>query len=227
MNRTTRLFLAIIFGLAAPSQGATIVISQPSFSSLDDYSPTGFGQSFTATGTYQITSLDLYMSKSSGGSDITVTLHAFDSLTSILGTTVLGSGILRESGISTTAAWTSIQFSSPVNVLADSTYAVKIVAKDPGGSTGWNNYGAAASNVYIGGNYLNISTSGTVTKTNSDLAFRVSAVPEPSSSLLVAAGFCIAATRRTRRDTATPISRPVDMISRSFNINPVIDARSR
>lgn len=199
MNRTTRLFLAMIFGLAVTSEGATIVISQQSFSSLNDYSPTGFGQSFTATGTYQVTSLDLYMSKSSGGSDITVTLHAFDSLTSILGTTVLGSGVLRESGISTTAAWTSIQFSSPVSVQADSIYAFKIVANDPGGATGWNNYGAAASNVYIGGNYLNISTNGTVSKSTSDLAFRVSAVPEPSSSLLVVAGLCIATTRRKRR----------------------------
>ena len=31
----------------------------------------------------------------------------------------------------------------------------------------------------------------------------------------------------TSRDTATPISRPVYMISRSFNPNPVIDARPR
>jgi hypothetical protein len=199
MNRTTILFLAMIFGLASTSEGATIVISQPSFSSLNDYSPTGFGQSFTATGTYQITSLDFYMSKSTGGSDITVTLHTFDSLTSILGVTVLGSALLRESGISTTAAWTSIQFSSPISVQADSTYAFKIVAKDPGGSTGWNNYGAAASNVYIGGNFLNISTNGTVSKASSDLAFRVSAVPEPSSSLLVLVGLSVTATRRTRR----------------------------
>jgi hypothetical protein len=198
MNRTTILLLAMIFVLAVTSEAATIVISQPSFSSLNDYSPTGFGQSFTATGTYQITSLDFYISKSSGGSDITVTLHTFDSLASILGATVLGSAVLRESGISTTAAWTIIQFSSPISVQADSTYAFKIVAKDPGGSTGWNNYGAAASNVYIGGNYLNIFTNGTVSKTNSDLAFRVSAVPEPSSSLLVLVGLSIAVTRRRR-----------------------------
>jgi hypothetical protein len=30
-----------------------------------------------------------------------------------------------------------------------------------------------------------------------------------------------------RRDTATPISRPVYMLLRSFNLNPVIDARPR
>ncbi len=34
-------------------------------------------------------------------------------------------------------------------------------------------------------------------------------------------------TSRTSRDTATPISRPVYMILRSFNLNPVIDVRSR
>ncbi|OYW70406.1 MAG: hypothetical protein B7Z37_30830 [Verrucomicrobia bacterium 12-59-8] len=33
--------------------------------------------------------------------------------------------------------------------------------------------------------------------------------------------------RRTRRDTATPISCPVFMLTLSSNINPVIDARSR
>ena len=33
--------------------------------------------------------------------------------------------------------------------------------------------------------------------------------------------------KRTRRGTATPISRPVYMVLRSFNINPVIDARPR
>jgi hypothetical protein len=33
--------------------------------------------------------------------------------------------------------------------------------------------------------------------------------------------------KRTRRDTATPISRPVYMLSRSFNLNPVIDVRPR
>jgi hypothetical protein len=32
---------------------------------------------------------------------------------------------------------------------------------------------------------------------------------------------------RTSRDTANPISRPVYMLVRSFNINPVIDDRSR
>jgi hypothetical protein len=32
---------------------------------------------------------------------------------------------------------------------------------------------------------------------------------------------------RTSRDTATPISRPVYMLVRIFNINPVIDARPR
>ena len=33
--------------------------------------------------------------------------------------------------------------------------------------------------------------------------------------------------RRTRRDTATPISRPVFMIFRSYNPNPVIGKRTR
>jgi ABC-type thiamine transport system ATPase subunit len=32
---------------------------------------------------------------------------------------------------------------------------------------------------------------------------------------------------KTSRDTATPISRPVYMLFRSFNLHPVIDARPR
>jgi len=33
--------------------------------------------------------------------------------------------------------------------------------------------------------------------------------------------------RRTSRDTATPISRPVYMLSHNSNLNPVIDVRPR
>jgi hypothetical protein len=33
--------------------------------------------------------------------------------------------------------------------------------------------------------------------------------------------------KRTRRDTATPISRPVYMLYRNFNLNPVIEVHSR
>lgn len=201
MNRPLTKAFLVLLAFADLTQAATVVISQPTFASLGDYSPTGFGQSFTATGTYQITALNLYMSSSSGGSDITVTLHTFDSLTLILGTTVLGSGILRETSLTSTAAWESISFSSPVAVQAGSTYAFKIVAKDPGGSTGWNNYGTSSTDVYGAGNRLNISTNGTVSKATTDLAFEVAAVPEPCASILLAVSIAITAIRRTRRPT--------------------------
>ena len=52
------------------------------------------------------------------------------------------------------------------------------------------------------------------------------------SYLVFLQGTCTPFTTRpcwahTSRDTATPISRPVYMLSRSFNLNPVIDARPR
>ena len=54
-------------------------------------------------------------------------------------------------------------------------------------------------------------------------------VPEPSSSILGLLSIFILAFRRsrTRRDTATPISRPVFMLPRRYNLNPVIAVRPR
>jgi hypothetical protein len=189
----------VLLALTGITQAASVVISQPTFTSLGDYAPTGFGQSFTSNGAYQIVALNLYISSSSGGSDITVTFHTFDSISSVLGTAVLGSAILRETSLSSTAAWKSIAFTSPVPIQAGSAYAFKIVAKDPGGSTGWNNYGTSSTDVYGGGNRLNISTNGTVSKTTTDLAFEIVAVPEPCISILFVTSLAVASTRRTRR----------------------------
>jgi hypothetical protein len=189
----------VLLAFAGVTQAASVVISQPTFTSLGDYAPTGFGQSFTSNGAYQIVALNLYMSSSSGGSDITVTFHTFDSISSVLGATILGSATLRETSLSSTAAWKTITLTSPVAVQSGSTYAFKIVAKDPGGSTGWNNYGASSTDVYGGGIRLNISTNGTVSKATTDLAFEILAVPEPCISILVVTSLVVASTRRTRR----------------------------
>lgn len=190
--------LLVLWAFAGEAPASTVIISQPSFSTLADYSPGGFGQSFTASRADQIISLNLYISSSSGGSDITVTLHTFDSLNSLLGATVLGSGTLRENQLSTTAAWKTVLFSSPVSVQARTTYAFKIVAKDAGGSSGWNNYGASSTSTYASGTRLSISTGGTVTKATNDLAFEVVAIPETGTwSLWVMLG-TLAATHRTR-----------------------------
>ena len=191
---------ALLFGAIATAHAATIVISQPTSTSLADYSPTGFGQSFTANGNYSITAINLYISSSAGGSDITLRLYDFDSLASTLGSVVRGSGILLESSLSPTAAWETVTFLTPVNVTSGATYAFNIVAKDPGGSaTGWNNYGVNSADVYAGGNRLNIGSGSSVSKQASDLRFQVVAVPEPSTLMLFVAALSITATRRTRR----------------------------
>jgi hypothetical protein len=200
MKRQYIAVLALLIGASAPTQAATIVISQPTSTSFADYSPTGFGQSFTANGNYLITAFNLYISSSAGGSDITLRLYDFDSLASTLGSVVRGSGILHESSLSPTAAWKTVTLSTPVNVTSGATYAFTIVAKDPGGSaTGWNNYGVNSADVYAGGNRLNIRSGSSVTKQASDLRFQVVAVPEPSTLMLFVAAVTITATRRTRR----------------------------
>jgi hypothetical protein len=200
MKRQYIALLALLIGASATTQAATIVISQPTSTSLADYSPTGFGQSFTANGNYLITAFNLYISSSAGGSDITLRLYDFDSLASTLGSVIRGSGILLESSLSPTAAWKTVTLSTPVNVTSGATYAFTIVAKDSGGSaTGWNNYGVNSADVYAGGNSLNIGSGSSVSKQASDLRFQVVAVPEPSTLMLFVAGVTITATRRTRR----------------------------
>jgi len=200
MKKLHFALLTLILGLAGGTHAATIVISQPTFTTLADYAPTGFGQSFTASSDYSITAINLYISSSFGGSDITLRLYDFDSLASKLGSVVQGSGTLLESNLSPTVAWKTVTLTAPLNVVSGATYAFTIIAKDPGGSaTGWNNYGVNSADVYSGGNRLNIGSGGVVTKQVSDLSFQVVAVPEPSTSLLFAAAITLSIFSRTRR----------------------------
>ena len=195
------LCLASILAVFPIASAATVSISQPTFTGLADYAPTGFGQSFTANGDYSIVAIDLYISASSGGSDATLRIYDFNSSLSTLGPTVLGTGTFLETQLSTTPAWIRVNLSSPIAVSNSSEYAFTIIAKDPGGSaTGWNNYGVNSANVYAEGSRLNISSSsGAVSQGTPDLAFAVITVPEPSSFSLFALGVIAATNRRTRR----------------------------
>jgi len=198
--------LTLIFGLAGESHAATVVISQPTFTGLADYQPTGFGQSFTANGNYSITAINLYISSSAGGSDITLRLYDFNSLAATVGSVVQGSGILLESSLSTTAAWKTLTLTSPVNVVLGATYAFTIIAKDPGGSeTGWNNYGVNSADVYAGGNRLYLGSGNSVIKGVPDLSFEVMAVPEPATGILFSIAITITAMSRTRRGWTTGV----------------------
>jgi len=198
--------LTLIFGLAGESHAATVVISQPTFTGLADYQPTGFGQSFTANGNYSITAINLYISSSAGGSDITLRLYDFNSLAATVGSVVQGSGILLESSLSPTAAWKTLTLTSPVNVVLGATYAFTIIAKDPGGSeTGWNNYGVNSADVYAGGNRLYLGSGNSVIKGVPDLSFEVMAVPEPATGMLFSIAITITAMSRTRRGWTTGV----------------------
>lgn len=198
------VLLAGILGSSGTTHAATTVISQPAFTTLADFAPTGFGQSFTATGNHSITAINLYMSSSAGGSDITLRLYSFDSQGSKLGNVGLATGYLRESELSPTPGWETVTLFSPFNIVRGATYAFTVIAKDPGGSaTGWNNYGVSPD-AYAGGNSLSLGSGGSVTKNTSDLTFQVVAVPEPATSSLLAAALSLTTFRRTR----TRIRRP-------------------
>lgn len=185
--------------LAGAAHAATIVISQPAFSSLSDFPPTGFGQSFTAGSSYTITAINLYVSASAGGSDFTLRLYDFNLAGSTLGTTILGTGTFLEANLSAAADWKSVLLASPVKVVGGKTYAFTVIAKDPGGSaTGWNNYGRSSANAYSEGNLLGLGSNDTANPQASDLTFQVVAVPEPGVSFLISFAMIVTATRRTR-----------------------------
>lgn len=190
--------LSVVTMMLVPpdAHGDTVSISQPTFTALADFAPAGFGQSFTASGTYSITAIDLYVSASSGGTDATLRIYDYNSSLSLLGTVILGAGTFVEANLSTTPAWIRINLAAPVPVTSGDEYAFMVVAKDPGGSTGWNNYGFNASNVYSGGSRLG----GNGSQGTSDLAFAVVTVPEPSSALLLMIGF-LALSGRTRTES--------------------------
>lgn len=174
----------VVLALTGATRAATVVVSQPTFTRVEDYQPTGFGQSFTTTGKYSITAIDLYISSSAGGSDITLRLYEFDALASKLGSVVQATGVLFESSLSTTAAWRIVALATPLQVFSGATYAFTIIAKDPGGSaTGWNNYGVNSADVYSGGSLLSLGSGGSVTQRVGDLSFQVVAVPIPESGV--------------------------------------------
>ena len=218
MKKLKLALFALLFGTSAIVQGATIMISQPTFTRLEDYQPTGFGQSFTANGNYFIGAVNLYISSSYGGSDTTLRLFDFNSLASSLGNSVLGSGVLQESSLSSSGSWRTISLDVPVRVFSGSAYAFTIIAKDSGGiANGWNNYGMSPSDVYSGGNQLSIGSGASVTKQTADLSFQVVSVtvPEPSSSLFFVSAVMLAFSRRTIKGIAKTSSMPLVEQARS------------
>jgi hypothetical protein len=129
-----RLWFLLMSVLLQDAAGSSISIKQESFTGLQDYQPTGFGQSFTADGKYSIVAIDLYVSSSSGGSDATLRLYDFNSAPSTLGTEVLSSGTFLESALSRTPAWIRVELAKPVAASSGSKFAFTVIAKDPGGS---------------------------------------------------------------------------------------------
>lgn len=160
---------------------SNVVISQKDFDGLADYAPAGFGQYFTANGNYIIIAIDLYISASSGGSDATLNLYSFDSSIPDLGSTVLASGVFLESDLDSSPEWIRVEFDTPLSITDGLEYAFVVYANDPGGATGWNNYGSTTSNPYLDGSYI---SPGFLNSSLNDLAFQIIAIPEPTTLFL-------------------------------------------
>jgi hypothetical protein len=203
-DRVKYLILMSMFLLPA-SALADVDVTQTQIDGHVD--PLNFGQSFTAVRDTTLTSIRLSISAASGGSDLTLRLYDFDRPSLSLGSTLLGSGKLTESQLSPTPAWMDVPLTSPASVTAGHTYAFTIQAADPGGVTGWNNYGATMTDVYAGGEFF-FGLSGKVnTNTNlKELALQTITAPEPGALALLTIGSVFLQRRHRRPSAARPIA---------------------
>ena len=190
------VFLASAHMALSLAEGSTIAIHQPDYLTLTDLPGVGFGQSFTANGTYSIVAIDVVVSASSGGVGVTVEVRDFDASVPSLGASLLGSGTIRESQLSPVPAWVRVHLMAPVHVVQGGEYAFTLVADEPGSSeTGYNRYGYNRNDVYSGGRYFPI----TLSARTSDLAFAI-IVPEPSVWCFFGVGCVLWVSSRRRRN---------------------------
>lgn len=66
-------------------ESSLVVVSQKIFTGLEYYSPGGFGQSFKVDDDCSLTSIEIYVSSSAGGSNGVISIFGFESSSSTLG----------------------------------------------------------------------------------------------------------------------------------------------
>ncbi len=159
--------------------------------------PLNFGQSFTPTEDQTISAIRLSIAAEQGGSDFTLQFYEFDRGTLTLAPTVLATGQAFESQLSrNTPSWLEIRLASPLPILSGQTYAFTVLAKGPGGDTGWNNYGLSTTDVYAGGEFFFGLTGSVRVNTNlKELAFET-VVPEPASFTALLLLICLMISRK-------------------------------
>lgn len=197
MSCFRRLWVMVMvwLGMAAVGWGL-IDQSQPNYSYTADLSSYGTsGQTFQAGMDGLLVGIRLMVEGRGGsgpyGSAFRVDLHQV-SFSNVVNPQVLVSGTRQKTGIlRVQPQWIEILFDEPYPQTQGQRLAFTIQELSGGGTSGWNQYGMQAGNVYAGGRYFGHYTTSPLTTSNTDFAFETIVIPEPATLMLLAAGWII------------------------------------
>ena len=189
----------IILSLCAVSEnghGAVIIQQIDTSGGALHFSAQGYGQSFTPESEIVLSAIALSMKASPFGNyTSTITIVEYNYINKTLGTTALASGTIPALNVPTSQAWTTVDFSKPAKLKANTAYA--FVVAD--GMSSSNQFYFSSNDSYVKGDWLNIGSGSTVTEMNIDSAFMLLGIPETSAFSLFSLTISFLLLKRNRR----------------------------
>lgn len=180
--------------------GSYVALEQDEITNASDY-PDGYGQTFTLTEDITIIGIELSVWGMSGGKAFTLELHRFDAASVSLDSSILGSGQVALSEISTELAWTPVILDRAVEGKAGDMFA--FTHRGDPVADGFNRYGNSQLDPYDGGSRFGgygFGESGFDQISPflaNDYAFRIIVIPESGTVFLTALGVgCLLGRRR-------------------------------
>lgn len=110
------------------------------------------GQSFTISGPVELTSVDVYVQRESGGSAFQLYLQPFDPWTNTRGNPLASVAVaLSEIPDSAAGGWVSVSIDPPVAIATPGIYGIFLDTDSNGFPNGYNNYGYSNGDSVVGG----------------------------------------------------------------------------
>ena len=195
MNHHSIIVCFALFSCAR--SGAAVIIQQENVAGgAYHFSRGGYGQSFKTEKGFIASGIELSMKASPFGAfTTTVSMYEYNAATqTFAGLTPLAVGVIDSKQISTTQSWVMAQFSKSVALQPRKTYAFMVTD----GMVSSNQFYFSSGDAYKDGAWLNIGSGGSFTMMNIDSSFKIHAVPEPSSFLILSIFGASCVVRRKR-----------------------------
>lgn len=110
------------------------------------------GQSFTVSAPVELSSVDVYVQRASGGSAFQLYLQPFDPWTNTRGNPLASVTVaLSEIPDSVAGGWVSVSIDPPVEIATPGVYAIFLDTDSNGFPNGYNNYGYSNGDSVVGG----------------------------------------------------------------------------